>query len=121
MNRYNPSFNQVKTTFTPASNISKDDNGYTLEISVPGFSKEELELHLDDNNLKVVGKFESDKESKEQFIHRSFSKQPFSISFKLSDTIDAESISAKVENGLLKIHLGLKAEAKKEVINIAIK
>ncbi len=117
---FNPTPTQSKTTSIPASNISKSQNGYNLEIAVPGYSKEELEIMLEEGNLKIIGKYEVEKETKDQFIHKGFAKQPFEISFKLSDTIDNESINAKVENGLLRINLGLKTEAKKEVKNITI-
>jgi HSP20 family protein len=115
-----PTSTHLKTTSIPASNISKSQKGYNLEIAVPGFSKEELEIILEEGNLKITGKYEVEKETKEQCIHKGFTKQPFEISFKLSDTIDNENIDAKVENGLLRINLGLKTEAQKEVKNIAI-
>lgn len=65
-----PTSTQSKTTSIPASNISKSQKGYNLEIAVPGFSKEELEIILEEDNLKIIGKYEVEKETKEQFIHK---------------------------------------------------
>lgn len=119
-NRYQPTTQFVKKSFTPASNIFKDDKGYKLEIAIPGFSKEELDIQLVENKLTIAGKYEAPADDSVKFLHKGFGKQAFSMEFSLSDAIDVNSISANVENGILSINLNYKEEAKKVVKSISI-
>ena len=119
-NRYQPTTQFTKKSFTPASNIFKDDKGYRLEIAIPGFSKEELDIQLVENKLTITGKYETPAESPVNYLHKGFGKQGFNLEFSLSDAIDGNSISANVENGILSIILNYKEEAKKVVKSISI-
>lgn len=119
-NRYQPNAQSTKMSYTPASNIFKDDKGYMLEIAIPGFTKEELDIQLVENKLTITGKYEAPAESEVTFLHKGFRKQGFNMEFSISDSIDGNSISANVENGILSINLNYKEEAKKVIKTITI-
>ncbi len=119
-NRFQTTNSFTKNSLTPASNIYKDDKGYRLEVAIPGFSKEELDIQLIENKLSIVGKYELPAESSEKFLHKGFGKQGFKMDFTLSEAIETESINANVTNGILTVRLNFKEEVKKEIKSISI-
>ena len=92
--------NGNKTGFPPY-NIRKDNEElYTIEMAVAGFSKEDLEAELKDGVLTVRSKPEQDEG---EYLHRGIAKRAFSRSFTLSD--DMVIKGADLENGMLTISL----------------
>jgi HSP20 family protein len=105
----------------PPVNIHESENGYELELSVPGRNKEDFKINLEQGLLTVS--FEKNEENKTEGVktlRREFSHQSFKRSFNLDETIDAENIQAKYENGILTLSLPKKEQAKpvKKEINI---
>lgn len=89
--------------------VTRTDSGYEIEIPVAGFTPEQIEVTVEDGVLTASGKNE---------------KRSFQRSVILPETIDADAIDAKVENGLLTLTLKLhpKAQPKRiEVKNVSIK
>jgi HSP20 family protein len=112
----------IKSGFQfPPVNIAETRDGYHLELNVPGRSKEDFQLQVD-NGLLTIG-YEAREETKpEDFksIRNEFSLQSFKRSFTLDETIDAEGIKASYENGLLKLWLPKKEQQKDAVKQISI-
>ena len=105
-------FSKIMNENLPSANVSEDGNGFNVDLSVPGFGKNNIYLEIEKNILKVTGKVESEKEEKEtneKFLRREFSQSSFSRNFVLPDNIDLENISAKQEDGILKIKLPKKS------------
>lgn len=105
---FNEFFNNTNNTQSPLTNIADSKECVELEICVPGLSKEQLSLTLDEkNNLVVEFKEEKQEQTKEEriYIRRQFSKRAFKQTFILSERINREKITAKVENGILLITL----------------
>ncbi len=89
------------TTGYPPYNIRKDEeNIYTIEMAVAGFSKEDLEAELKEGILTVRSK--PDQEEGE-YLHRGIAKRAFSRSFTLSDDVVIKG--ADLVNGMLTINL----------------
>ena len=85
----------------PPYNIRKDEEEkYTIEMAVAGFSQEDLEVELKEGLLTIRSK--SEKEEKE-YLHRGIAKRAFSRSFTLSDDIVVKG--ADLVNGMLTIDL----------------
>ena len=103
-------------------NISESENAYNLELAAPGRSKEFFSLNVEKNTLTIS--YEEKKEGTEdntlKSIRKEFSTPSFKRSFTLDEKINAETIEAKYENGILKVTLPKKAEAKPEVKQINI-
>ena len=98
-------FGDIQRTETasgfPPYNIRKDEEEkYTIEMAVAGFSQEDLEVELKEGVLTIRSK--SEKEEKE-YIHRGIARRAFSRSFTLSDDIVIKG--ADLVNGMLTIDL----------------
>ncbi|MEC8980638.1 MAG: Hsp20 family protein [SAR324 cluster bacterium] len=85
----------------PPYNIRKDEeNIYTIEMAVAGFSKEDLEAELKEGILTVRSKQDQDDS---EYLHRGIAKRAFSRSFTLSDDVVIKG--ADLINGMLTISL----------------
>ena len=97
----------------PPVNIRENAEAYQLEVAAPGLEKSDFNLNLDKNILTIsTEKKEEVKEENSKFIRREFSHKAFKRSFTVDDKIDATNISAKYENGILKVALPKKEEVK---------
>lgn len=80
--------------------INEEDTIVNIEFAVPGFSKIDLEIELDNNFLIVKSK-----EREENDVRTGFSAFEFEKRFKVSDKMDRDKISAHTENGVLYISI----------------
>ncbi len=88
----------------PEVNIFETDEGYVLEADMPGVNKEGLEVSVEGNELTIVGRRQDQAESP-GLLYRESTPADYRRVFELDPTIDAKKISAKIENGVLIIHL----------------
>ena len=98
-------FGDIQRTETasgfPPYNIRKDEEEkYTIEMAVAGFSQDDLEVELKESVLTIRSK--SEKEDKE-YLHRGIARRAFSRSFTLSDDVVVKG--ADLINGMLTIDL----------------
>lgn len=97
----------------PPVNIIEKAGAYQLEIAAPGFAKADFKVKLEENLLTVsTEKKEAISEVGEKIIRREFSNKSFKRSFTVDEKIDAQSISATYENGILKLDLPKKEVTK---------
>lgn len=86
----------------PPYNIRKDDEDhYTIEMAVAGFTEKDLDVTLEDAKLTVIGKVENKDEA--NLLHRGIANRSFERQFTLADTIEIEG--ANLEHGMLEIIL----------------
>ncbi|MFN4144245.1 MAG: Hsp20/alpha crystallin family protein [Runella sp.] len=105
----------------PAVNIIENDNGFRLEVAAPGYKKDDFKINLDQNVLTIEAQQETkNEETNEKYTRKEFSFSSFSRSFTLPSTVDNEQINANYTDGILKVELPKKAEAKKIVRTIEI-
>lgn len=105
----------------PPVNIHDTANAYHLELSVPGRAKEDFKINVENGLLTIS--FEKKEETKQEdykTIRREFSYRNFKRSFNLDDSIDANNIQAKYENGLLKLLIPKKEQEKTSSKQITI-
>lgn len=87
----------------PAVNIYANEDGCTLEADVPGVSREGIEVYLDQNELTLLGRRSL---TRPDTVHyRESAAGDFRRVFELPPEFDADKISARVENGVLTLHL----------------
>lgn len=99
-------------TNVPAVNIKEGEKEFEMELVVPGRSKEDFNIEIDDSLLSVSSEVKSDKETKEDnYTRREFSYSSFKRSFTLPDSVDSDKIKATYEDGILKFTLPKKKEA----------
>lgn len=105
----------------PPTNIHETSEGYHLELSVPGRSKEDFTINVENDVLTVSFEKKDEKKSEDyKTIRREFTLSQFKRSYTLDQKINTEHIQAKYENGLLKLLLPKKEEAKEATRQISI-
>jgi HSP20 family protein len=99
----------------PAVNINETKDEFKIEVAAPGLKKEDFKVNLDNDVLTISSEKEESKEENDDSIRRrEFSYSSFMRSFQLPEQeVDSERIQAKYENGILKIELPKREEAKK--------
>lgn len=93
--------NESNTSYPPY-NILKSNNNYTISLAIAGFSKDEIDVSLQENELVVKG-VAKDQDDKIEFLHRGIAGRNFERKFRLADTIKVSD--ANYEDGLLNIYL----------------
>jgi len=100
----------------PAANIIENNDSFQLEIAAPGLVKNDFKINLENNILTISVEIEDEKrEEGKNYSRKEFYYGSFSRSFTLPKTIDLEKIKADYDNGILKIALPKKEEAKVEL------
>ena len=93
----------------PASNVVENDNNYCVELAAPGMTKDDFQVHLDDDDNLVITmekKSENNEDKKDgRYLRREFSYSKFQQTMILPDNVDKEHISAHVEHGVLSVEL----------------
>ena len=109
----NRNFSATNTTL-PAVNIKENGEEFEVTLAAPGLTKEDFNIELKNDLLTISSekRIENETDDNLHFTRREFSYQSFSRSFALPHTADGEKISAKYENGLLKVAIPKKEEAK---------
>ncbi len=99
----------------PAINVFETENSYEVELAAPGLTKEDFKVNVDsDDNLVISMEKKTDnseKDKKGRYLRREFSYRQFEQCMVLPDDANKEKISAKVENGVLKIDMPKVSEA----------
>jgi len=91
--------------FTPPIDIYETDEGLVLHADLPGVSVDSLELQVQDNKLTLFGQVEPSVGANAEVLHQEYQVGNFLRSFILSDDVDHGRISAKLNNGVLKVFL----------------
>ena len=107
MNRYlsmrDTAANQERE-WMPAVDIHEEDNCYMLTADIPGVNRKDVEITLEEGVLTVKGERKSDTEIVEEgYRRRERIQGRFVRQFNLPETVDTANISAKAEDGVLKI------------------
>ena len=111
----------TNSTFIPAVDVYEDEHNVTLKLEVPGIEEKDIDVRIENNTLTVHGERKFEKEEKEENFHRIERRYgSFSRSFTLPNTVDPEQVNAEFENGVLKVRLGKRAEAKPKQIKVNI-
>ena len=107
--------------FVPAVNLSEEETQYCVDLSAPGFDKNDFKIEVHERILTVSGKQETQIEAKQKtFSQKEFNYGSFQRSFSLPEGINEETIDAKYENGILKVILPKKEESKKTAKEIKV-
>ncbi|MBO4487964.1 MAG: Hsp20/alpha crystallin family protein [Bacteroidaceae bacterium] len=93
----------------PAVNVKEDVEKYTMEIAVPGLKKEYCRINVTQQGyleVKLENKLEhKDEDKKEHYLRREFSYTNYEQTYALPENVDQTKISAKVNDGVLKIEM----------------
>ncbi len=102
----------------PAVNITDEKDEFKVSLAAPGLKKEDFKIDLDGNLLRISSEKEEKKEEKEKnYTRKEYNYSSFERSFTLPEDVVKEKIEAKYEDGVLKLVLPKKEEAKKALIS----
>jgi HSP20 family protein len=100
--------------------IREDQDHLYIEADLPGFKKDEVDITLENNTLTITAEHKDQVEQKQgEWLLNERRYTRFQRSFTLPPTIDEQSVDAKLEDGVLRITLNKKQEAKPRKIQVA--
>ena len=98
---------------TPAVNIAETENQFHIELAVPGLNKEDFKISLDKNVLSVSAEKKAENvEEGKKYSKREYSYSSWVRSFTLPESANADNIEASYTDGVLKIDIAKREEAK---------
>ena len=95
---------QTEQFVVPSASVVEATDGYRLEVEMPGVNKEGLEVSVENNELAIVGR-RSLPAAEGTLIHHESRPENFRRTFELDPSIDADKISAKIDQGLVTLTL----------------
>jgi HSP20 family protein len=108
-------------SWAPAVDIYEQDGNIVMKAELPGVDPKSVDIRLENNTLTLQGERKLDKEVKQDSYHRvERSYGAFSRSFTLPSVVDQGSIKAEYKDGVLKLTLPKREEAKPRQIQINV-
>ena len=105
----------------PPVDILEDDSGYRIQLEVPGFTREDIEVSVEKQQLTISGEREVSHPDGITVHRRERRDRRFRRSFQLSKWVDTSNISATLESGILDLRLAKKPDAEPTVQKIEIR
>ena len=90
------------------TDIREHDDGYELDVDLPGFKKDEITIDLDNGYLTISAAKGLDKDrqdKKGKYIRQERYAGAVQRSFYIGDTVTEEDVKAKFENGILRLSI----------------
>lgn len=105
----------------PSVDIMEKDGNLILRAELPGLNEKDIDLKIEGNILTLKGERKMENEDDKGTYHRVESYYgSFTRSFRLPDTVDYEQIKAEYKNGILKVTIPQKPEAKPRAIPVSV-
>ena len=91
----------------PPVNVKETEKDFSLEVAVPGFDKEDINIQVKDDVLTIESKKENKDEvvEKDKFTRREFSFRSFRRIFSLPKKVNKDAIKADYKNGILNVNI----------------
>ncbi|MBS1528752.1 MAG: Hsp20/alpha crystallin family protein [Bacteroidetes bacterium] len=106
-------FNDRMIARVPAANISESQDHYHVELAAPGLKKEDFRIGLERNVLNISVEQQSESQDADRnYSKREYSYNSFVRSFTLPESANPENIEASYTDGVLKIDIAKREEAK---------
>ena len=113
---FGPGARGIQAYFVPAS-VWEDGNSYHVELDVPGVARESVELTYEKGTLRITTERTAPEEQRNGLVdERRYGKVTRTVT--LPESIDPESISAELNNGVLHVTVNKKPEAQPKRIEI---
>ena len=107
--------------WSPAVDVFEDVEGLTFKFELPEIDAKDVQVNLEDGVLTVRGERKLEKEEKKENYHRIEREYgAFARSFTLPATFDANKVTAETKNGVLRIYVPKRAEAKPKSIQVKV-
>jgi HSP20 family protein len=107
--------------WTPAVDVFEDTEGVTFKFELPEVEAKDVDVRVEDGTLTVRGERKLEREDNRDGYHRiERNYGMFARSFTLPATLDTDKVNAEAKNGVLRIFLPKRAEAKPKSISIKV-
>ena len=110
---------QEQPALLPPVDVVEDQTGITLYADVPGVSRENLELHIEGDNLFIEGKIAVEMPMDLEATHVEVPRSRYRRVFTLSREFDAGKLAAELKNGVLRLRIPKAEHAKPKRIEIS--
>lgn len=108
-------------SFAPAANFVETEGAYGVEIDVPGYGQDEIEVTMEQGILSIRGERNEENEETAGTYHlRERATTNFTRRFKMPRAVNTENLTAILENGVLRVDLPKAAEAKARTIDVKV-
>ena len=107
--------------WTPAVDVFEDTEGVTFKFDLPEVDGKDVEVRLEDSTLSIRGERKLEREDKREGYHRiERAYGTFARNFTLPPTLNPNKVTAEHKNGVLRIFVPKRAEAKPKSINVKV-
>lgn len=103
---------------TPVASVSETPDGYSLELEMPGVSKDGLEISVENNHLSITGR-KNTTTPDGTLVHRESRAHNYRRMFEIDPSIDTAKISARMSQGVVTLTLPKAEEVKPRKIAVA--
>ena len=116
-----PRIHAEQSSVLPKVNVVDKEEAFHLYAESPGMTQNDVSVEFQDGILTLKGNQEQNSHSdSSNYRIREFSQQSFARSFRLSDQVDSEMVVARMDQGILKVTLPKKEQAKPKKIHINV-
>lgn len=102
----------------PAYEVFELEGAYEVQVQVPGCNKEGIQIHHEKDVLTIQANRKEVVNADWKRLHREIPESDFQLKLNLNVNINSEQITAKTEDGVLRIHLPIADEAKPRQITV---
>ena len=100
----------------PKANVVKTQEGYSIELAAPGYSRDDFDINVSNGNLTVSSAVAiANDEEPGAYTTREYSYTTFSRSWSLPENVNSNNISARYDAGILNVSVPLEAEKEEEL------
>ena len=96
-------FNGTTSNYPPYNIVKYTENQYGIEVAVAGFTKEEITVEVDQDQLMISGTKSVDVNDTKEYLHRGLAARDFEQTFTLAEYMNV--VGAEVKDGMLKIQI----------------
>ena len=105
-------------SFLPVSDIFETDHALNVVLEMPGVAKENVDIDIDNDVLKISGRIDIAKYEGLQPVYTEYNIGNYSRSFQLSNKIDQDGIKAELKDGVMTLVLPKSEKAKPRRISV---
>lgn len=106
--------------FAPAADMFETDDAYVVEMELPGFGRDDIDVAVEEDALTVSGRREAETREDGNYHLRERSVGQFSRSFTLPASIDPDAVEARFDGGVLRVNLPKHEEARTRKIEVDV-
>ncbi len=117
-NKENTELKERTTARRPYYTVSGDKKEYNVEVFMPGVAKDAYDVTLNHDELVIEGRKSVLVPEKAHVLHQEIPPEDYKLRLQLNVSVDEEKISAKSEDGILRITLPVAREAQPKRIKI---